>query len=182
MKSGRLFILIGLAGVLAYLTLTKSGRGIAQKIGSGIMDLSQAGIDAIARIEGFSPTPYPDARGQSIGYGHFILPGESFSIITEEQGRALLALDTAKANAAVLDLVKVPLTQSQHDALVSFAFNVGINALKNSTLLRLLNAGDYAGASAQFPVWNKSHAPDGSIITVAALTDRRMSEQAMFNA
>ena len=176
------FLLVGILSLLAYLTLTKSGRGAASYIGSRIVDLSQAGIDAIAGREGFSATPYRDATGYSIGFGHFILPGENFTSITRSEGLALLAQDTAKADAAVKRLVNVPLTSNQHDALVSFVYNAGINAFAGSTLLRKLNVGDYSGAANQFAVWDKSHTPSGSFVTNLALEARRASEKAQFLA
>ena len=71
--------------------------------------------------------------------------------------------------------VQVPLTQGQYDALVSFAYNLGLAALKSSTLLRLLNARNYAGAAAQFPRWNRA---GGKVLP--GLTRRREAERVMF--
>ncbi len=73
--------------------------------------------------------------------------------ITQEQASALLLQDVASAVAAVNRLVTVPLTQNQFDALVDFTFNSGQGNLASSTLLRELNAGNTAGAAAQFLVW-----------------------------
>lgn len=176
----KVFILAGLVGILAYLTLTKSGKGLALKIGSKIMEVSSAGIDAIMQHEGFSPVPYIDAMGLSIGFGHFILPGEKFTRITREEGRALLAQDTAKANAAVKSAVKVPLTQNQHDALVGLVYNIGGGAFKGSTLLRKLNAGNYSGAAEWFLPWNKSRNTTGVLSVNPGLTKRRMAEREQF--
>jgi lysozyme len=139
------------------------------------MQTSQAGLDALRAREGFSSIPYADASGQSIGYGHFIKPGESFDEIDEATGAALLAQDVKTAEDAVNSLVKVDLSQAQFDALVSFVYNIGIGNFRGSTLLKKLNDGDYAGAAAQFDVWNRSQ---GSILQ--ALADRRASEQAQF--
>ena len=72
-------------------------------------------------------------------------------------------------------LVKVPLTQNQFDALVCFAYNVGLGNLKSSTLLKLLNAGDYSGACAQFSRWNKSNGRP-----MKGLTIRRKAEAELF--
>ena len=65
--------------------------------------------------------------------------------ISEQQGSELLLADAAYAEHAVEHLVKVPLTQGQHDAFVSFTFNEGAGRLQSSTLLKMLNAGNYAG-------------------------------------
>ncbi len=72
-------------------------------------------------------------------------------------------------------MVKVPLTANQLGALTSFAYNLGSGALASSTLLKLLNAGDYAGAAAQFARWNKARGK-----TLAGLTKRRAAEAALF--
>lgn len=71
--------------------------------------------------------------------------------------------------------VEVPLTQSMFDALVSFAYNVGLGALSESTLLRLLNKGDYEGAAAQFSRWVRA---GGRVLP--GLVRRRDAEQALF--
>jgi GH24 family phage-related lysozyme (muramidase) len=77
----------------------------------------------------------------------------------------------------VNELVKVPMTQGQFDALVSLVFNIGRAQFATSTLLRLLNVGDKAGAAAQFPRWNKQ----GGVV-LAGLTARRELERQRFLA
>lgn len=145
------------------------------------MKISDSGLRTIADIESFSPVPYPDARGQSIGYGHFILASDNIVWpITEETAFQLLQQDAAAADTTVNSLVKVPLTQNQHDALVSFVYNVGSANFSTSTLLRLLNSGDYTGAADQFAVWNKSHDAQGQLVELQALDDRRAIEQNLF--
>lgn len=140
------------------------------------MQISPEGIAAIQDRESFSATSYVDARGRSIGWGHFIQPGESFAEpmdpVTAEN---LLYQDLANAQNAVRSYVTVPLSQNQYDALVSFVYNIGGGAFRTSTLLAKLNAGDYAGAAEQFARWNKSQ---GSILT--ALINRRASEAEQF--
>jgi len=173
--TGKVWVLAGLLSVLGFLTLTRTGREVAGKIGDSIMQFSDKGVEAIKRFEGFSELPYRDAQGWSIGYGHFIKPGENLTAVSEAQARELLKQDAAIASAAVSDSVKVPLTQNQFDALVSFTYNVGITAFRNSTLLKKLNAGDYSGAAEQFARWNRSQ---GEVI--AALTRRRAAERELF--
>ena len=95
--------------------------------------------------------------------------------ITKERADELLREDVARFEAQVLRLVKVPLTQGQFDALTSFVYNLGAGNLGNSTLLRLLNAGDYKGAAAQFDRWNKA---GGKVL--AGLVRRRAAERALF--
>lgn len=175
-------IIGGLIALLGWLTLTGRGRTVARMIGGKIVELSTAGLDKLKHEEGFSPVPYPDAQGFSIGYGHFILPHEKDTLkrITEDQGRELLRRDTLIASNAVKRLVKVPLTQNQFDALVSFVYNVGEGAFSKSTLLRQLNAKNYAAAANQFPIWNKMTTPAGTKVVVAALDKRRANEQLLF--
>ena len=114
------------------------------------MSLSQSGLNLIKSHEGLRTTAYQDPVGVwTIGYGHTgtAKPGQK---ITEAQAEQLLRQDVGWAQDAVRKNVKVPLTQGQFDALVSFTFNLGAGALGRSTLLKKLNAGDYAGAQAEF--------------------------------
>ncbi|HEY9643548.1 MAG TPA: lysozyme, partial [Coleofasciculaceae cyanobacterium] len=95
--------------------------------------------------------------------------------ITEAQAEEFLKRDLAKFENAVTNLVEVKLNQDQFSALVSFAYNVGENALAGSTLLLLLNQGDYQGAADQFLRWNK-----GDNGELPGLTRRRKAERALF--
>ncbi|MBI5721980.1 MAG: lysozyme [Burkholderiales bacterium] len=99
--------------------------------------------------------------------------------ITRAQAEALLRGDLVDYASNVLALVKVPLGDGAFGALVSFAFNVGVGALAQSTLLRKLNARDSAGAADQFLVWNKGR-KNGVLVELPGLTRRRRAERAMF--
>lgn len=144
--------------------------------------LSQNGLNFIKAHEGYSGTMYLDQAGKpTIGYGHLIKPGESFNTITSEQAEALLSADVYFAVSAVNDNVKVSLTQNQFDSLVSFVFNIGVNAFRDSTLLLKLNAGDYIGAFHELPRWNKVTI-NGSKVVSDGLVNRRQAEQALFFA
>ena len=114
------------------------------------MHLSDSGVNLIKAFEGLRLSAYQDSGGVwTIGYGHTgsVQPGER---ITQGQAEELLRKDTGWAQDAVRQQVHVPLTQRQFDALTSFTFNLGAGALQGSTLLSKLNAGDYAGAQAEF--------------------------------
>jgi lysozyme len=146
----------------------------------GSADPFQQALALIAGFEGFSAKAYPDADGFSIGYGHFITPDDPYdanSVISESDAWALLEQDAAGAQACIANAVGVPITTGQQAALVSLCYNIGCGAFQNSTLLKKLNAGDYAGATAQFAVWNKS---GGQVIS--ALVTRRTSEAEVFNS
>lgn len=139
------------------------------------MHTSQKGLDLIKSFEGLRLSAYKcPADVWTIGFGTTagVKPGQT---ITKERAEELLREDVKRFEAQVLRLVKVPLTQGQHDALVSFVYNLGAGNLSNSTLLRLLNAGDYAGAAAQFDRWNKA---GGKVL--AGLVRRRAAERALF--
>ena len=139
---------------------------------------SEDGLDLIKRYEGYSDRAYPDpGTGSSpwtIGYGHTrgVRPGMT---CTKEQADAWVCEDVESAERAVQDYVRVPLTQGQFDALVSFIYNVGVHNFNTSTLLRKLNAVDYEGAANEFPRWD--HA-GGRVL--AGLTRRREAERRMF--
>lgn len=126
--------------------------------------------------EGFRSTAYQDSGGVwTIGYGHTKGVTKGMTC-TQAQADQWLADDVKEASDAVNKLVQVPLNQNQFDALVDFVFNLGIGNFQGSTLLKLLNQGDYAGASNEFPKWNHDN---GKV--VAGLTIRRLAEQKLFN-
>lgn len=141
------------------------------------MQYSAAGLALTEQFEGLELTAYQDQVGVwTNGYGntHNVVPG---STITLQQAQTDLMNNIQGSVYVVNKVVTVPLTQGQFDACVDFVFNLGSGAFQGSTLLRLLNSGDFAGASAQFPLWN--HA--GGVV-VEGLTRRRLAEQVMFNS
>ena len=142
--------------------------------------ISKAGINKIKVHEALKLYPYQDVAGiWTIGYGHVIKPDEQHlkigAPITEDYAEELLKEDIAVAEKAVNDLVKAPLTGNQYDALVSFVYNVGINAFEHSTMLSKINQGDYEGAAEEFPRWKYSGGKE-----VAGLLARRAREQNLF--
>lgn len=137
--------------------------------------LSWPALRQLQQEEGFSATPYPDFKGYSIGFGHLIKAGEDLTYVTENQAQELLISDAKWAEAAVRSNVRVPLSQNQFDALVLLTYNIGAPAFKASTLVRVLNAGDYAGAAAQIERWNMA----GGQVN-ATLVARRDRERALF--
>ncbi|MDH0157376.1 lysozyme [Stutzerimonas stutzeri] len=139
------------------------------------MHISEAGLALIRQSEGLRLRAYLCPAGiPTIGYGSTagVKLGQT---ITAERAEELLREDVRQFEAAVSRLVKVPLTQGQFDALTSFAFNLGTKSLEQSTLLRLLNAGDYPGAAAQFDRWVYA---SGKKLT--GLVKRRAAERALF--
>lgn len=121
------------------------------------MKISDEGLEKLIKhFEGVSLKAYPDPGSGggpwTIGYGHTrgVKPED---ICTELEACQFLLSDVQSFERAVEKMVNVPLTQFQFDALVSFAFNVGSANLKNSTLLKKLNQGDYVEASKEFDKW-----------------------------
>ena len=137
--------------------------------------ISQRGIDLIKQFEGLRLEAYLCPAGVwTIGYGSTRDVKKGDKITAAEAGE-MMAADLLPFERDVSRLVKVPLDQCQFDALVCFAYNVGGGALASSTLLKLLNAGDYAGAAGQFARWNKANGKQ-----LAGLTRRREAERALF--
>lgn len=140
------------------------------------MKTSEEGKRFIKEKEGLRLEAYRCSGGVlTIGYGHTagVIPGMKIDLAQAE--KIFLNDLEQKAECVVNRLVKVPLTQGQYDALVSFVFNLGAGNLMKSTLLKLLNAGDYTGAAEQFERWNKS----GGKVT-PGLVKRRAEEKQMF--
>jgi lysozyme len=140
--------------------------------------ISERGLAIIREFEGLRLHAYPDpASGgepYTLGYGHTldVDPGDNCTL---EEAEQWLLDDCADAEVAVLRHVRVPLSQGQLDALISFVFNLGAGNFAKSTLLRKLNAGDYVGAWQEFPRWNKAA---GKVMP--GLSRRRAAEAKLF--
>jgi lysozyme len=118
------------------------------------LEPSQTLIERLTASEGCKLTAYWDVNGFSIGYGHHgpdVVEGTTW---TEAQAQAALASDLALVGREVKALVNVPLTQGQFDALTDWTYELGSGRLQHSTLLKLLNAGDYRGAGQQLLAWD----------------------------
>lgn len=119
--------------------------------------ITKDGLELIKKFEGFSPRIYLDAAGlPTIGYGHLLKDDEEKIFkngISKEAGEALLIKDVITAEKAVLRLIKVPLTDRQFDALVSFTFNLGSGALQRSTLRRKVNREEHSEVPAELMRW-----------------------------
>ena len=136
------------------------------------------GVQLICQFEGLKLERYRDAVGLwTIGYGHLILKEEMEKLIKITTGEAknILRKDLKRTETGVKKLLTLSVTQNQFDALVSFAFNLGLGNLKKSTLLKKVNAGDKDAAALQFKCWNKA---GGRVL--AGLTRRRDAEMRLF--
>ncbi|HGH4793275.1 lysozyme [Serratia marcescens] len=144
------------------------------------MNISKNGIELIKRFEGLELKAYQDSVGVwTIGYGWTqtvdgkkIAPGMRIDQATAER---LLKCGVVQYEQGVNQLVKVRITQGQFDALVSFAYNLGLRSLSTSTLLRKLNDGDKQGAADEFDRWVNAGGK-----RLDGLVTRRAAERRMF--
>jgi lysozyme len=138
--------------------------------------VNQAGIALIKKFESCRLTAYQDVVGiWTIGWGHVSDDIEEGQEITQDEADQLLREDLDEFEDGVSQLVKVELTDNQFAALVAFSYNVGLNNLKQSMLLRCLNMHNAKDAADQFLRWD--HA-GGKV--VAGLTRRREAERELF--
>ena len=136
----------------------------------------------VRRFEGFRASPYLCPAGvPTIGYGSTRYEDGSKVQLTdapitqERADQIMLSTLSTEYAPAVNRYVRAPITQNQFDALVSFVFNVGGGAFRDSTLLKLLNAGQYDDAAEQFDKWVYA---DGKILP--GLVKRRAAERILF--
>jgi lysozyme len=138
-------------------------------------------VSLIKKWEGCKLAAYPDpATGgepYTIGYGA-TGPGIKKGVTwTQAQADDRLALDVDRFLKGVRYVLKKPATDAQLGAMTSLAYNIGVKAFTNSTLLRKFNAGDLADAAAEFPRWNRAA---GKVMR--GLTNRRLDEQEVFRS
>lgn len=151
------------------------------------MKISKTGLDLIKYFEGYKESAYLCSAGvPTLGYGTTRIKGQPVKLgmtCTQAQAEAWLAVDVAQFEKDVNSLLTHPVTQSQFDALVSFAYNVGSDidtdtiaeGLGDSTLLKLVNRKEYILAAAEFLKWNKAA---GKV--VKGLVTRRRAEHLLF--
>lgn len=145
-------------------------------------DINAASLELIKSYEGWRDTAYLDAVNVlTIGYGHTSVAGEPIvkpgMKITRAEGEAILRKDLAKYAKAVEDAVKVPLTDNQFGALVSFCYNVGPGNFRKSSVLERVNAKRFEDVPLRLLLWNKA---GGKVLK--GLTNRRVAEGALFKA
>jgi len=149
-----------------------------------IMKIGQDGLDLIKNKEGLSLIPYICPAGvPTIGYGNtYYEDGRKVTMadppITQQKAEEILRHVLISFENGVDRYVQKPITQNQFDALVSFAYNLGLAALKSSTLLKKVNENpDDEDIAYQFSRWNKA---DGRVLK--GLTVRRKEEAELYFA
>lgn len=144
------------------------------------MKMSNNGIAMLKSFEGCKLMAYQDPTGiWTIGYGwtqpiNHVPIGQGM-IITQSTAESLLLSGLVRYEKGITDLVTVPINQNQFDALVDFAWNLGIKSLACSSLLRKLNDGSYTKAADEFLKWNKA---GGKVMP--GLVKRRTTERSLF--
>ena len=139
------------------------------------MKTSIEGLALIKKFEGLELEAYKCAAGVwTIGYGHTkdVQPGDVWS---ESHADHMLEVELEEFEAYINNNVTAPLSQNQFDALVSWVYNLGPANLKASTMLKVLNSGDYEGVPAQIKRWNKA---GGKVLE--GLIRRREAEALLF--
>lgn len=145
------------------------------------MKISENGLKFVKQFEGLKLIPYKDTRGiPTIGYGTTFYDDKIPVKLTDPQitaDKALTMLETALNHLGdeLEPLIKIDLNQNQIDALLDFSYNLGIRAISKSTLLKLLNNGDFEGTSKEFNKWDHSA---GRILP--GLAKRREFERQLF--
>ena len=139
------------------------------------MKISAEGLALIKKFEGCELEAYQDAVGVwTIGYGH-IKGVEEGMKITKEQAEEMLMEELVEYENHVLKAVENQLDQCMFDALVSWTYNLGPTNLNSSTMLKVVNAGQYEDVPAQIKRWNKA---GGKVLE--GLTRRREAEALLF--
>lgn len=139
------------------------------------MNIGTKGLEMIKHFEGLELNAYQCAAGVwTIGYGH-TKDVQQGMVISENTANEMLVEELNEYESYITSLVTVELNQNQFDAMVSWVYNLGVGNLKASTLLKVLNAGDYAGVPAQMMRWNKA---GGKVLE--GLTRRRQAEADLF--
>ena len=145
------------------------------------MNISERGLALIKSFESYRGYPYYDSvKVPTIGYGTTYYPdGRRVRMtdapVSEAQASEMLMVMLRDFEDAITGALDVAVTQSQFDALVCWAYNVGIKAATGSTLMRMLNAGDVEGAANQFLRWNKAGG-----VPLPGLSRRREAERQLF--
>jgi lysozyme len=146
--------------------------------------MTPAGVELIRFFEGLRLEAYPDiSDNKTIGYGHLLKPGESGKPITKQEGESLLMMDIAEHEKAVLTITSGSngVTAEMESALTCLAFNIGVDRLAKSSVIRMAIAGDFPRAAVYFMKFCKAKNPKtGKLEPVDGLLKRRMAEAVLF--
>ena len=140
-------------------------------------------IALIKEFEGFESQAYIDTNGMPvIGYGLSQIAGQPVRVgdrISPQQADLALKAHLQEIYRELDRIIRVRLSDRQLSAIASIAFNVGINSIERSTLVKKVNAKDYHGAANEFLRWNKANVR-GRLVQLPGLTRRRQAERELF--
>ena len=141
--------------------------------------VSRTAIDLIKRFEGYRRKSAQLADGRwTIGYGH-TLTARDGAEVSEQDAEALLLYDLIAVAHSVNEWTYTPLTQNQFDSLCAFAFNIGADNFRRSSVLRRVNEGQLLQAACAMELWRKADF-EGERIVIDALVRRRSAEKTLF--
>ncbi len=153
----------------------------AKRASGGGMQTGDTGLNLIKAYEGYSSAPRLDERRGDgtyiVGYGH--QTQRPMQDVSQREATNLLMADVGPIEKMLRDSVRTPLNQNEHDALVSFIFNIGADNFKRSTVLKKLNEGDKLGAAEAFERWTRARV-DGKLMKLDGLVRRRAAEKSLF--
>ena len=135
-------------------------------------------VDFVRKFEGFRANAAPVGEGWTLGYGHTATARRG-AAVSRADAEILLAYDLARTAAAIEPLIYAPLEPNAFDALVSFAFSIGVEAFRRSEVRRRLNKGAPLQAAAALELWRRAEL-QGELQVVDALVRRRAAEKALF--
>jgi lysozyme len=145
--------------------------------------VSKFAINLIKEFEGFKDYAYIDTDGTPvIGYGLSRIGGLPVQIgdrISPTQADAALNAHLREIDRELAEVIKVDLSDRQLSAVISLAYNVGVEGIKSSTLVEKINAEDYVGAADEFLRWDKANM-QGALLQMPGLTRRRAAERQLF--
>lgn len=141
--------------------------------------LTSASVELVMRFEGLRRRAARlPGGGWTIGYGHTASARQG-AVVTAVEAKALLTYDLSRVASEIDALVFTPLNRNQFDALVSFAFNIGVANFRGSAVLKRINEGRLLQAAAGIELWRKA-AFEGEDLVLDALVRRRAAEKALF--
>jgi GH24 family phage-related lysozyme (muramidase) len=177
-RNKKVALYIGATIIILYMLRNKLAKSLTN---TSFGLLSDQFFNFIGGLEGFEPVAKPDYKQWSIGYGSGYnwdenRPVQKGDVINQDTAKRWLLIEAQKYYDKVRGLVKVPINDNQLIALSSFAYNVGIDGLAKSTLLKLLNSGaDDSTVAAEFDKWVYA----GNVRNTG-LEKRRTAEKTMF--
>jgi lysozyme len=175
-------LVVGTSQILASILQAHAAKGAFRPYLERIMSrltASRAAFDLIASFEGFRTRAVLAPDGQwTLGFGHTATAREGLTI-TRAEAEDLLRWDLLPIEDTLRQIALTPLSQNQFDALVSFAFNIGLENFRTSDVLKYLNQGQPVAAALSMHAWRRAPV-NGRVLTIDALVRRRAAESAMF--